>query len=124
MIDTPGLMFGGVPNATVTFTPAYRVWQRTGWKSIATTSLFMDFDRPSGVLTGFRRSRSSVEFSYGFNSYNGTEFMEHLICPSAVTCPNPLDPGAAWEPVTGMPASEAHASGARLEPVNSGPLKP
>ena len=45
----PGLMFGGVPNATVKFTPVFGIWQRTGWKSVASTSLFMVFDSTSKI---------------------------------------------------------------------------
>jgi len=120
----PGLMFGGVPDATVTFTPVFGVWQKTGWKSIAGTSLLMVFDRTSGVLTGFRRSRTSLDFSDDFNKYNGTEFMENLACALPVTCPDPLDPKAAWEPETNMPPTGFAVSGTRLEPVKSGPLKP
>lgn len=119
----PGLMFGGVPDATVTFTPVFGVWQRTGWQNIASTSLIMVFDRKSGLLAGFWRSRSSLDFSDDFNSYTGTEFLEQLTCTSPLTCPDPLDPKAAWEPVTGMPASFP-ISGARVELVKTGPLKP
>ena len=120
----PGLMFGGIPNATVTFTPVFGVWQKTAGKSIAGTSLLMVFDRTSGVLIGFRRSRSSLDFSDDFNGYNGMEFLENLACASPVTCPDPLDPNAAWEPETNMPPTGFAVSGTRLEPVKSGPLQP
>jgi hypothetical protein len=118
----PGLMFGGLPDATVTVTPVFGVWQRTGWQNIASTSLLMVFDRKSGVLTGFWRSRTFLNFSDDFNSYTGTEFLESLTCASPLTCPDPLDPKAAWQPVPGMPAS-VPISGTRVE-VTTGPLKP
>jgi len=119
----PGSMFGAVPSATTRFGPIHGVWQRTGWKSVAGTSLFVIYDT-NGVLTGFRRSRCSLEFSDDFNNYQGTEFMEDLSCPSPLGCPDPFDAAANWTPVSNMPATGFQVSGTRLELVPAGPLKP
>jgi hypothetical protein len=119
----PGSMFGAVPNATTRFGPIHGVWQRTGWKTLAGTSLFITYD-VNGVLTGFRRSRCSLEFSDDFNSYQGTEFMEDLSCSSAVGCPDPFAPAATWVAVSNMPVTGFQVSGTRVELVTAGPLKP
>jgi hypothetical protein len=112
----------GVP-ASATETPVFGVWIRTGWKTVASTGLFMALDPATGAVTGFRRSRASLEFSDDFNRYTGTEFIDQLACPSALTCPDPLDPAADWQPVPGMPATGFSTAGARVEVVKSGPPK-
>jgi hypothetical protein len=103
-------MFGGVPNATVMNSSLYGVWQRTGWKTVAATSLILTFDRATGVLTGFLRTHSRVEFADDFNSYTGTHSFEVLTCTSPLACPDPLDPGAPRrDQADGGRASDAYA---------------
>jgi hypothetical protein len=118
-----GFMYGGRPGATTQQSPIHNIWEKTGPRTIARTSLLFTFDL-AGLLTGFQRNRSRVEFSQDFNSYKGIEFMETLACPTPLTCPDPLDPTATWIPLPTMPPSGFEVSGKRSIIVPSGPLVP
>lgn len=117
-----GLMFGSPP-ATTLQSPIHNMWEKTGARRIERTSLLFTFTL-SGVLTGFQRNRTWVEFSQDFNSYEGREFMETLACPTPVSCPDPLDPAAVWTPLPTMPADGFVVSGKRASIVPPGPLAP
>jgi len=119
----PGSLFGAVPNAANRFGPIHGIWQRTGWNTVAGTSLFLIYDT-NGVLTGIRRSRCSLVFSNDFNSYQGTEFMEDLSCSGPLACPDPFDAAASWVAVANLPPSGFEVSGTRLQLVPAGPLRP
>jgi hypothetical protein len=117
-----GLLFGGLPGNPLRSSPVYGVWERTGWKRIAVTTLMHSYDAATGVLVGYERHRASLDFNSGFGSYQGTEFLETLACPSPLTCPDPLDPTAEWTPLPTMPATGFAVSGTRVELVEPGPL--
>lgn len=116
-------MFGGVPGAETKTTPIHGVWERTGRQSIGGTGLYLIFDSASGVLIAMGRSRSSLQFATGFESFQGKMFVETLACATGpLTCPNPLDPNAQWVAFPGMPQDGFEVSGALLARVPAGPL--
>ena len=119
-----GLMFGGVPSSPNRYGPAHGVWQRTGWRTIGSTTMFAIFNASTGVLSGYQRNRCSLEFSQDFNTYSGTEFMETVACVTPTSCPNPLDPNLKWTPLPTMPATGYQVSAARVVLVEAGPLQP
>ena len=108
------VMFSGLPGAPARYSPVFGIWRRTDSNSIATTGMFMAFDAATGVLTGFARSRARLDFSDGFNSYTGSEYLEVTPCASPLAC-NPLDPNAVWTPLAGMPPTGFTSTGTRLE---------
>jgi hypothetical protein len=127
----PGQAFTGFLTVNVdgTFTvsgspgPAiHGVWERTGLRNVNFTALLQNFDS-TGNLIGLERHRCSFHYSDDFNTYEGKEFAETVTCPTAMTCPNPLEPSTKWTPAPwALPAGMA-VSGARVEVVAPGPLK-
>ncbi len=115
-------MFGGL-NLARRRTPMYGVWERTGGKSFAGTSLYLVFDAATGAVTRYGRVRVSAEFA-DFNHFQGRMFAESLACATAFTCPDPLDPAANWVPSPNMPPDGFQITGARLERIPPGPLQP
>ena len=118
-----GAMFGGI-NAANRLIPGRGVWERTGDHSFGGTTLWLVADAATGAVRRFGRSRTAVEF-VDFDHFQGTMFIETLICLTQFTCPDPLTaPAAAWVPSPGMPPGGFPISGARLERVPAGPLQP
>ena len=92
-------MFGGLLGLTVRATPLHGVWERTGPHSIGGTSLYLVFDTNLNRMIGFGRARTALEFPIGSSDqFQGTMFLDFLVCPTPVTCPDPLDPFAQWGP--------------------------
>jgi hypothetical protein len=75
----------------------------------------MVFDATTGVLTGFLRSRSSINYRSDFTSYTAAEYMETMACGSPMAC-DPLDSKAAWVPFPGMPTTGFPSAGAHEVP--------
>jgi hypothetical protein len=117
LVGNVGLMFGGLPNATTRYGPISGAWQRTGWKTVAATSLVFRFDAATGILNGYERHRCALDFSDDFESYKGTEVVETVACDSPTACPNPLDPAVKWTPGTSMPPGGFTVSGSRVAVV-------
>jgi hypothetical protein len=124
-----GTMFGGIlPNSTTRMTPLHGVWVRTGWQSIAGTSLYLVFDSTSGLISAWGRARTSLQFANNFDSFQGKMFIETLACApgpvatAPVSCPNPLDPAAKWVPPANLPQDGFDVSGTRLAVASAGPL--
>jgi hypothetical protein len=124
-----GTMFGGVlPNSTTRMTPAHGGWVRTGWQSIAGTSLYLVFDSTTGLISAWGRARTSLQFADNFNSFQGKMFIEILPCAAGpvaaapVNCPNPLEPAAKWVPQPNLPKDGFDVSGSRLSVVVAEPL--
>jgi hypothetical protein len=124
-----GTMFGGLmPNSTIRMTPLHGVWERTGWQSIAGTSLYLIFDSTTGLITAWGRARTSIQIADNFNSFRGKMFIEALPCAAGtpdvppVNCPNPLDPAAKWVPQPNLPKDGFDISATRLAVVPAGPL--
>jgi hypothetical protein len=97
------------------------VWERTGWQSIGGTSLYVVFDATTGAVMKYGRARSSLQFAGDFNSFKGKIFIESLICATPLTCPNPLDPAAKWDPNPTMPFDGFTVTGQRLERIAAAP---
>jgi hypothetical protein len=121
-----GTMFGGIlPGSTRRMTPLHGVWVRTGWQSIAGTSLYLIFDTTSGLISAWGRARTTLQFADDFNSFQGKMFAETLACAPApvaaspVSCPNPLDPAAKWVP---QENGGFDVSGTRIAVVSPGSL--
>ncbi len=115
MSVSSSFMFG-MPGMPIRMSPIHTVWEKTGPKSIAATSIFFVFDA-DGVMTGYQRNRCTLTASDDFNSYTGKEYMDTLACPAgAFSCPDPTDPAAVWVPNQGMPAGGYPASARRLQP--------
>ena len=100
------LSFGGLPGVTIRMTPLHGVWERTGPKAFATTSLFLVYDVGSSLLIGFGRARATVSFDkHDPDQGSGTAYPEFLPCPSPYACPDPQAADAAWVPFPGIPPS-------------------
>jgi hypothetical protein len=124
-----GLMFGGLlPNSTTRMSPLHGAWERTGWQTIAGTSLYLIFDSATGLITAWGRARTSIQIADSFSSFQGKMFVETLPCaagqaPDApVTCPNPLDPAAKWVAQPNLPKDGFDISATRLAVEPAGPL--
>ena len=120
MTASSGLMFGSpsMPFAPLRYSPIHAVWEKSGPKAIAVTSLFFSFD-PEGRMTGFQRNRIVLELAGDRNTYSGWLFLDSLACPSGVfSCPNPLDPTASWTPNANMPQGGYQVTGYRLKVVD------
>jgi hypothetical protein len=115
-----GSMFGAL-NPKIRTTPLHGVWERTGWQSIGGTSLYVVFDATTGAVMKYGRARSSLQFAGDFNSFKGKIFIESLICATPLTCPNPLDPAAKWDPNPTMPFDGFTVTGQRLERIAAAP---
>jgi len=116
-----GSMFGAL-NPKIRTTPLHGVWERTGWQSIGGTSLYLVFDANTGAVMKYGRARSSLQFAGDFNSFQGKIFIESLTCATPLTCPDPLDAAAKWDPNSTMPPDGFQVIGQRLERVAAGPL--
>ncbi len=111
-----GNTFGGYVGATEFNGTGHGTWVRTGANSFRATRLGFVFDKATGVLTGFSRSRFTFHFIPGnFNQIEGTLLLDTLSCGSnPFGCPDPLDPNAVWtstSPPQGLPgkATRIHA---------------
>jgi hypothetical protein len=116
LYGSAGFMFG-FGNQNMRLSPIHGVWEKTGPKSIAATSIFLVFDG-NGYITGYQRNRCTLNYDKGLDSYTGVEFMEITSC-GAQGCPNPLDPATVWTPFyfMGMPPAGYPVSGGRLKMV-------
>jgi hypothetical protein len=114
LMVSSSFMFGR-PGWPVRFSPIHAVWEKTGPKSIAITSIFFVFDA-DGMMTAYQRNRCFLRLGHDRDSYTGVEFMETLPC-EAGSCPDPLDPTAQWIPSDTMPETGYPSSGARLKVV-------
>jgi hypothetical protein len=106
------LAFGGIP-ATMnpfTLTPFYGVWERMGPLEYTATWLSLAFSRGTGILSGIVRSRANFTFAADFDHIAGTMFVDLLVCPSFLTCPDPLEPTAVWAPWTTLSFHAARIS--------------
>ncbi len=108
--------FGGYVGATELNGTGHGTWVRTGMNSFRATRLGFVFDKSTGVLTGFSRSRFTFHFVNGnFNQIEATLFVDTLSCGgNPLGCPDPLDPNAVWTPASppqGLPskATRIHA---------------
>lgn len=120
-----GSMFGGVlPNSAIRMTPLHGIWEKTGMQSIAGSSLWLTFDATTGVLMGWGRARTSIQFAEDFNSFQGKMFVETLACTAGtpVSCPDPQNPAAKWTSQPNMPPDGFDIAGVRFERVPAGPL--
>lgn len=114
-----GPMFGGVPGATEVSSPGNGIWTRTG-NTFTSTVLAFRYDKSTGILLGFSRSRTSLHFSDTFAQAEGMLWSETLNCAAPVFCPNATDPLAVWTPElnpNGLPFTAV-----RLRMVPPGPL--
>jgi hypothetical protein len=93
-------MLGGLPAAANPFmyTPGQGVWEHTGHHEFGGTSLYLRFDRSTGILLGILRSRAHIEFGADFDHIKGTMHLDFLSCSSPLTCPDPVSaPPEAWQ---------------------------
>ncbi len=64
LTGTGSLLFGGMPPFGVNRTSSiFGVWEKKGPRTIAGTAYAYDFHEVSGLLTGYRRVRWTIEFS-------------------------------------------------------------
>ena len=115
--STPGTLFG----AQYLFSPLHDVWEKTGPNHAKTTCLQFIYDAASRTLLGFGRTRIDVNMD-DFDHLSGTMYYEFLPCPTPVSCPDPTDPGAVWQPWTTFPATGRPFTATRLKRVEPGPL--
>ncbi len=116
-----GVTFGGYAGATETHSPGLGTWERTGGKSFRATRLMLVFDKATGVLLGITRSRFDFHFAGDFSRIEGLLWMEYLACPSPFACPDPIDPNAAWLPIS--PQQGLPGKALRVPLVPAGPLQ-
>ena len=127
MVVSDGSMFGGIiPNSTTRMTPLHGLWERTGLQSIGGTSLWLIFDSNTGMIMGWGRSRSTLQFADNFDHLQGKMFVETLACAAGppVSCPDPLDSAVKWVANPNMPQDGFPVSATRLERVEAGPIQP
>ena len=116
-----GTMFGGYIGATETYTPGMGTWKKTGGGIFHASRLMLVFDKTTGVLTGILRSRFSFHFVGSFNRIEGKLWLEVLSCSDPFGCPDPLDPGAGWTPLSPPEGLPGWATRIPVLPV--GPLQ-
>lgn len=100
--------------------PIHGIWQRTGPKTVGVTTLFFIFNS-IGNMIAYERTRASLTFNDGFQSYEGTEILEQSPCNTSMGCPDPLDPATVWTSSPDMPLDGYAVSGKRLQFVPVAP---
>lgn len=116
--------FGGYVGATELNGTGHGTWVRAGANSFRASRLGFVFDKATGVLTGFSRSRISFHFVNGnFNQIEATLFVDTLSCGgNPLGCPDPLDPNAVWTPAS--PPQGLPGKATRINALPAGPLNP
>ena len=80
-----------------TLSPGHGVWERTGPKSFGGTTLYMRFDS-SGVLEGFLRARTALNFADDPDHTEGVMYQETASCVDSPSgCEDPLSPDLVWK---------------------------
>jgi hypothetical protein len=80
------------------------VWFRTGHQSVGARALYLNFSPITGEVVSITRLRIVADFDKDFNNGVGQFFNSIYVCPTFVTCPDPLTTAPTIpEPAVGQP---------------------
>ena len=82
------------------------VWSAHGSRGVRATALFLNFDPLGGQVVSITKLRIVAEFEKGFDTGSGVFFDSIYVCPTFITCPDPLTTAPMIpEPAAGRPFS-------------------
>jgi len=65
-------------------------WFKTGPRSVGANGLYLNFNPATNEVVSITKLRIAATFDKHFESATGTFFMSIFVCPTFVTCPDPL----------------------------------
>jgi len=79
-------------------------WFKTGPRSVGANALYLNFSPATGEVVSITKLRIAATFDKHFQTATGSFFMSIFVCPTFVTCPDPLTAAPTIpEPSTGQP---------------------
>ena len=79
-------------------------WSKTGPRSVGAHALYLNFSPATGEVVSITKLRIAATFDKHFQTATGDFFMSIYVCPTFVTCPDPLTTAPTVpEPSTGQP---------------------
>jgi len=79
-------------------------WFKTGPRSVGAHALYLNFSPATGEVVSITKLRIAATFDKGFQTASGEFFMSIYVCPTFVTCPDPITTAPTVpEPPTGQP---------------------
>jgi hypothetical protein len=91
-------LFGGVELLPFKVSPFLGVWRPTGNGRFGGTSFGLLFEPTSNVAVAIMRARSALRFDGSRDRVVGKIYVETVMCPTPVSCPDPTDPSVVWTP--------------------------
>jgi len=65
-------------------------WFKTGPRSVGANALYLNFSPATGEVVSITKLRIAATFDKHFQTATGSFFMSIFVCPTFVTCPDPL----------------------------------
>jgi len=79
-------------------------WSKTGPRSVGANALYLNFNPATNEVVSITKLRIAADFDKHFQTATGSFFMSIFVCPTFVTCPDPLTAAPTIpEPPIGQP---------------------